>query len=320
VSCAIPILIIGFIRRDQIIQCISSLKKVEPKNIYLAFDGPRSKSEESVIEEVRTSAINAITWASEVRTLYSERNRGCKDFPITAISWFFEQVDHGIILEDDILLDARFMQFVGGVKEFTSSHDINIGIVSACSYVSLDSKRVDKARKKRVSASLTIVPNIWGWYAESNVWEGFKEYQLKANMNARSSFLRMYPKINMRQALLFSLCLRMINEGKLNTWDYLFAEYLIASNLYTVHPSISFSHNIGYDHGATHTDEKEASPTLGIFHGEIDIDIDDIKKDRSYQNRLALNTPWKREFYYHVAKGLIKLLMEKLFNYRGTRR
>ncbi len=47
----------------------------------------------------------------EIKTLFRDHNLGCKHGCISAIDWFFENEEMGIILEDDILPDHSFFKY-----------------------------------------------------------------------------------------------------------------------------------------------------------------------------------------------------------------
>jgi hypothetical protein len=56
--------------------------------------------------------IRRINWDCEVKTLFQEDgNLGPKIAISSAISWFFEQEEMGIILEDDCLPDLSFFPY-----------------------------------------------------------------------------------------------------------------------------------------------------------------------------------------------------------------
>jgi hypothetical protein len=52
-----------------------------------------------------------VDWPCEVKTLFREENLGCKYAVSGAITWFFEQEEQGIILEDDCLPSQSFFWF-----------------------------------------------------------------------------------------------------------------------------------------------------------------------------------------------------------------
>ena len=59
-----------------------------------------------------------IDWPCEVKTLFHKENLGCGLGPLTAINWFFENVEEGIILEDDCVPDQSFFYFCQELLEY----------------------------------------------------------------------------------------------------------------------------------------------------------------------------------------------------------
>lgn len=50
--------------------------------------------------------ITNVDWDCDVKKLYGQKNLGCKIAMSNAITWFFENVEEGIILEDDCLKEV----------------------------------------------------------------------------------------------------------------------------------------------------------------------------------------------------------------------
>ena len=107
-----PILFIVFNRPDVTAKVFESIKKARPSRLYVAADGPRQGRIDDIeqIAKVRKIA-TAINWPCEVKTLFRKKNLGCKYGCSTAISWFFEHEEQGIILEDDCLPHHDFFYF-----------------------------------------------------------------------------------------------------------------------------------------------------------------------------------------------------------------
>ena len=55
--------------------------------------------------------IQEIDWECDVNTLFREKNLGCKKAVFEAISWFFNNVEEGIIIEDDCIPNDSFFHF-----------------------------------------------------------------------------------------------------------------------------------------------------------------------------------------------------------------
>jgi hypothetical protein len=97
-----PILLIAWRRPHTLRQVIDAIRPVAPTRLYVACDGPNPERPGEAEKVAATRAVieHDIDWPCQIERLYSDVNQGCIVGPIRAISWFFEQVDEGIILED----------------------------------------------------------------------------------------------------------------------------------------------------------------------------------------------------------------------------
>jgi len=101
-----------FNRPDTTQQVFEAIRQAKPPRLYVAADGPRADKagEHEKCKEVRQIATN-VDWDCEVKTLFREKNLGCRVGVSTAIDWFFENEEEGIILEDDCLPSQSFFWF-----------------------------------------------------------------------------------------------------------------------------------------------------------------------------------------------------------------
>ena len=106
-----PILFLIFNRLDVGKQVFSEIRNVQPKQLFIAADGGRTAEEHLICAEVRRSVLDMIDWECEVHTNFREENAGCGKNVSEAITWFFEHVEEGIILEDDCLPSPSFFNF-----------------------------------------------------------------------------------------------------------------------------------------------------------------------------------------------------------------
>lgn len=107
-----PILFLIFNRPDVTQRVFEEIKKQKPKFLFIAADGPRENKEGELEKCLQTrEIINLIDWDCELKTLFREKNLGCRNAVSSAIDWFFENVESGIILEDDTLPHPDFFRF-----------------------------------------------------------------------------------------------------------------------------------------------------------------------------------------------------------------
>ncbi len=160
----VPILLLAFNRPNQTRRVFDAIKAIQPTKFYFAADGPREgRAEEAILcQTVRTSILENIDWDCEVKTLFRDKNLGCKYAVSSAISWFFENEPEGIILEDDCLPDASFFPFCAELLE-KYRHDDRIMMISGDNY------QKDKLRTD-YSYYFTRYNQIWGWASWRRVW------------------------------------------------------------------------------------------------------------------------------------------------------
>ncbi len=115
----VPVLFIVFNRLDLTKQVFSRIKQIKPKKLFIAADGPRLNNAEDKIkcEQVRQYLVANIDWSCELKTLFREENFGCAKACAGAIDWFFSQVEEGVVIEDDCLIDLSFFRFCAEMLE-----------------------------------------------------------------------------------------------------------------------------------------------------------------------------------------------------------
>jgi len=120
-----PILFIIFNRLETTKQAFEAIRAAQPTHLFVAADGARTDrvGEAELCREVREYVLNSIDWECEVKTLFRDENLGCGLGPATAISWLFEQVEEGIILEDDCLPHSDFFGYCTELLERYRNND-----------------------------------------------------------------------------------------------------------------------------------------------------------------------------------------------------
>ena len=242
-TCA-PILLIGFNRPDFMRAQIEAVRVAKPPRLYLAVDGPRQNrpGEAEKCRAVQECA-RLVDWPCEVRTRFSETNRGCKMGVCGAITWFFENEAAGIVLEDDCRPTTDFLRFASEMLNRYRDNE-RIGLVAGFNAFDLQSDRV-------ASYHFSEHLDIWGWASWRRVWQKYdvtmKEYIDRADALIDQSKMLPYGKRFMRKGLL------EVRNG-LNTWDFQFSLMFLAEGYLAVSPREKLVANAGVcDVAATHT-------------------------------------------------------------------
>ena len=133
--CTTPVLFVVFNRPDNARRVFEAIRLARPTVLYVAADGPRSGvvDEERLCRETR-AIVEQVDWPCEVQTRFQETNLGCRLAVSSAISWFFENVEEGIILEDDCLPSQSFFRFCSELLE-RYRDDSRVMCVAGSTYV-----------------------------------------------------------------------------------------------------------------------------------------------------------------------------------------
>ena len=110
--------------------------------------------------------LESIDWPCEVKTLFREKNLGCGVAVSEAISWFFEHIEQGIILEDDCLPNNSFFEFCDTLLDIYRDNSQ----VSAISGNNFQQYPMALEEDYYFSA----FPSSWGWATWRRAWEGFE--------------------------------------------------------------------------------------------------------------------------------------------------
>src|SRR5665647_1896663 len=107
-----PVLFIIFNRPDTTQRVWDEIRRAKPARIFVAADAFREGNEDEFkrCEQVR-AIVKDVDWECDVQYLFQDINLGCKLGVSTAINWFFDHVDEGIILEDDCLPHPDFFKY-----------------------------------------------------------------------------------------------------------------------------------------------------------------------------------------------------------------
>ena len=233
-----------FNRPDTTKQVFETICKARPKQLFIAADGPRLNKlgEKEKVQVVRDIASN-VDWDCDVKTLFRDKNLGCRIAVSSAIDWFFENVEEGIILEDDCLPSQSFFCFCEELLE-RYKNDMRIMLISG-------HNKQKEWKAEQFDYFFSNLGGIWGWASWKRAWE-----KNDINMTKLEDFIAHdYFKYIFGNKLGHKRAadIQMANKENVNTWDYQwgFSRH-INSGLACV-PSKNLITNIGLSMDATHT-------------------------------------------------------------------
>ena len=98
-----PLLLIAWRTPHTLRQVIDAIRQVNPTRLYLDCDDPSPERPGKAEKVAATRAVidTEIDLPCQIQRLYSVINQGCRLGVSRAITWFYEQLEEGIIFEDD---------------------------------------------------------------------------------------------------------------------------------------------------------------------------------------------------------------------------
>ena len=245
------VLFLVFNKPDTTKQVFEAIRRAKPPRLYVAADGPREGKlgEVERVEEVRIIA-TAVDWPCEVKTLFSDINLGCKKGPSEAITWFFENEEQGIILEDDCVPHLDFFSFCENLLDHYFS-DETIFVITGNNF---------QKGKCRGDASyyFSKYSHNWGWATWRRAWNYYQEdIKFWPEWSNSKAFFKYLPDKVERKY--WKKIFDLVYAKKLESaWDYPWMANIWYKNGLTVAPNVNLVSNIGFGENATHTHDKNS--------------------------------------------------------------
>lgn len=242
-----PILLIVFNRPDKVERLLAALAEIKPPRIYVAADGPRIGHPTDAGRSTATRALfDNLSWDCEIITHFQEQNLGCKRGVSTAISWFFTQVEAGIILEDDCVPAPTFISYASNLLEIYKNNE-QIMHITGTTFLTKDPELTD-------SYFFSKLPLIWGWATWRRAWKRYDINVLEIGSLREKLFANQAFKNRAHSQFWVDLCTH-IHTKNIDTWDAQWAYTVLYNSGITITPAYNLIHNIGFDADATHTTE-----------------------------------------------------------------
>lgn len=241
-----PILFLVFNRPDTTQVVFNRIREVQPARLYIAADAPRAGRKDEIrrCNEVK-EIVSKVDWPCEVKHLYRDQNLGCKMAISSAISWFFEQEEQGVILEDDCLPDLSFFPFCEELL-VRYKDDVRIGHIGGNCFL-------PHVVKDNLSYDFCSITHIWGWATWRRVWQNMDvnfPFWENYKKHRKSLFCNKWEEIYFSSFIPDALC----HRHGLNPWGVFYYFMLRTQHQLSIYPSVNLVTNIGLgDPNATHT-------------------------------------------------------------------
>ena len=307
-----PILLITFNRPDHTRKVWEEIKKQRPTQVFVFQDGVREENtnDKKKCAEVKDIFNETLDWTCELKTFYSEKNLGCGQGPVTAISWFFENVEQGIIMEDDCLAHPHLFGYCEELLNKYKSHKEIMAIGTTTyqdNYPCID------------SYLFTRYFTGGAWASWQRAWKGFsfhlegidtKQFKRAIKKQFYSSAETNWWVKKLEQI--------KSDTSKKSYWDYQMQIHLLRNNGLAIRPQKNMISNIGFDSEGTHTLEADVMgnrtvyPCLPLTHpNQINVNkkLDYLFMAKEHKKRLGQRIIVSTYNYMHNSQGGLKNLL-----------
>lgn len=285
----IPILFLIYNRPEYTNQVFEAIRRVRSKKLFVSADGPKmdKRGDELLCDETR-KIIERVDWPCEVHVNFSDKNLGCKLGVTKGINWFFENVEEGIILEDDCLPTESFFKYCEKLLAQYRDNDRIMMISGSNPATVIYDMESDYffsqfyhvwgwATWKRAWAKMDINLSNWPSYKKSNLLDKFYQHSQNNRQFSEKMFDEVYNKKSSVWAIQWTYsCLT--NNGLA-----ILPKYNLVCNI-----GLSGDHNMNPDQLFLKTKDIDFDNLVHPKDINIQGDVENLLFDKSGLNKLII--------------------------------
>lgn len=245
-----PILILAYNRADLFIGCIDRLLSNGFNNIYVSIDGPRNDKDEFSQSKIKNHLQARMVPESKVR--HRSENAGCRVGVIEGITWFFSIHKMGIINEDDVEIEPRYMDVM---IELLNKHEPDKQFFSISAHSEPDMEREDGDLGLHMSPVCRVGG---GWASWSDRWQQHLSVMQKTAKLSPVQTFNSLPKPYRTSSIAMKVW--TCRKNYMDAWDYEWNLTHIVNKAFSITPSGVYSINHGYREDGSHTKTAEDKP------------------------------------------------------------
>lgn len=218
-----------------------AIKKAKPKRLFVAADGPSSeRPDDFEFCRLAREVTENVDWDCKVERLYRDKNLGLEDAVYSAVSWFFNNVDEGIILEDDCLAGQSFFSFCENMLS-KYRKDKNILHIGGSNFLPENIQKSD-------GYYFSKYPEIWGWATWKRAW-GLMDFKMKNWKRFEKSKDLDLILPDFWEKKYWQIIANAVLSEKVNSWGYRWLFSIWENHGKCVSPGVNLVENIGLASG-----------------------------------------------------------------------
>jgi hypothetical protein len=255
----LPVLLTAFNRPETTSQVFQAIRAYRPRSLFVAFDGPRR---DRAGEAERCTAVREIAtkvdWECDVQRLVREENLGCRRAMAGAITWFFDHVEEGVILEDDCVPSIDLFRFCEELLD-RYREDARVWMIAGTNLL---------GTWRPSTASYHFGHGGgWGWATWREAWQN-ADIEL-TGLNSPELVDEARRTLGPLRWSIMEPLLQAVAAGEFDSWAYAWVFSYASRGGLSALPAENLVTNLGFGGSATHTTDA-GSTMSGLPIGRLD--------------------------------------------------
>ncbi|MDA7592284.1 hypothetical protein N8714_01290 [Rhodobacteraceae bacterium] len=263
------ILLITYRRLEHVAKIIDSLSHENVK-FYVYSNAWNDKDSEQDVKIVRSVIRDKISEGKVYKVFWNKVYLPVEHSIPFAVDWFFNQVDCGLVLEDDCVVNEGAYQIISMLFSSIQNKDlkhINLHNKIDFGFLNIEDRRLDTVK----------LVSVWGWISNSYTWN---TANCDINVNL-SNYLKSFDGsgISRFHALIYFFLYLLNKYNLIKSWDFIYAARIICSGaeVVQVYPSLITSKGL------------DKYSTNHKFNHELNIDPSKVPFGFEYDSYLLKN-------------------------------
>ena len=232
-----PVLLCVYKLQDTVQRIFEVLRKVKAPQLYISANAPNPAKNEDEKCQAVLSIFDNIDWPCEVHMNVRKEHQPLAGLSLYyGISWFFEQEEEGIILEDDVLPNEDFFEYCDILLEKYRDNERIWSITGRNSFYN--------PVEYNHSYYFSRFTAIWGWASWRRTWEKYSFSVLDINEQELVEKFNEYEFSEDIQRFYLNM-LESMKRGEIDTEDFQFQLGMWLDGSYCVTPIVNMNENIG---------------------------------------------------------------------------
>jgi hypothetical protein len=267
-----PIAVFAYNRPQHLSRTLNALKnnkEAAQSVLYLFLDGAKENTVAQVAEV--ESVARSITGFAKINIVKREQNIGLAQNIISGINQILLDYETVIILEDDLMPSAYFLQFMNdGLRMYAD----NVKVASVHGYV-------HPLKQKLPQTFFLKYPNSWGWATWRRAWRIFESDGSK--LMSQLADCELVKQFDFNGNYRFTRMLQRQIDKKNNSWAIRWYASVFLNDMLCFYPGDSFIKDFGND-GSGENCFNDSVFDVNLRQQPLELNVIDIEDNKAVRN------------------------------------